>query len=141
MNKIPELLEEFKQLVEVIEALRDPVSGCPWDREQTHLSLKPYLIEEAYEALEAIDAAHSEETQAAATQSEPAQSDVSHWQGLQEELGDLLLQILLHAEIAKSSGNFGLQEIVTGLRVKLVERHPHVFDGSRQRRGHQELGV
>ncbi len=91
---------------EVIARLRAP-DGCPWDREQTHLSLRPFLLEEAYEALDALDRGD----QAA----------------LQEELGDLLLQIVLHAQIASEAGNFNLQDVLEGIGDKLVRRHPHVF--------------
>jgi tetrapyrrole methylase family protein/MazG family protein len=96
-------LEAFQ---EVIAALRAP-DGCPWDREQTHSSLRPHLLEETYEVLAALDA------------SDPA--------GLSEELGDLLLQIVLHAQIASEAGEFKMAEVIRGIHAKIVRRHPHVF--------------
>lgn len=86
--------------------LRGP-DGCPWDREQTSQSLKPFLLEEVYEVLEAIDAGHSS--------------------ALKEELGDLLLQIVFHAQIASEQHQFSFEEIVNDLAEKLIRRHPHVF--------------
>lgn len=94
------------KLVEIMETLRSP-KGCPWDREQTHDSLKPYLIEECYEVLEALDA------------QDPA--------SLKEELGDLLLQVLFHAQIASEKQEFDFGEVCTSLARKLIHRHPHVF--------------
>ena len=91
---------------EIIARLRAP-DGCPWDREQTHLSLRPFLLEEAYETLDALD-----------------RGDLP---ALQEELGDLLLQIVLHAQIANEAGNFNLQGVIEGIGNKLIRRHPHVF--------------
>jgi len=99
--------ERFDQLIGLMARLRAP-DGCPWDRKQTHESLKPYLIEEAYEVLEAIDAKNPTE--------------------LREELGDLLLQVLFHAEIGREEGRLTLDEIMQHLADKLVRRHPHVFD-------------
>ncbi len=96
-------LEAFQ---EVIAALRAP-DGCPWDREQTHLSLRQHLLEETYEVLSVLDA---EDTA-----------------GLAEELGDLLLQIVLHAQIASEAGEFNMAEVVRGIHAKIVRRHPHVF--------------
>lgn len=83
--------------------------GCPWDRKQTHTSLRPYLLEETYEVLEAID-----EGSAAA---------------LREELGDLLLQVVFHAQIARENNRFSLAEVIAGINEKLIRRHPHVFAG------------
>jgi tetrapyrrole methylase family protein/MazG family protein len=96
-------LEEFHELV---AHLRAP-DGCPWDREQTHLSLRSHLMEEAYETIEAID---NEDSNA-----------------LQEELGDLLLQIVLHAQIASEAGDFNLADVLQGIHEKITRRHPHVF--------------
>jgi tetrapyrrole methylase family protein/MazG family protein len=90
----------------VIARLLGP-GGCPWDREQTHLSLRPFLIEETYELLEALDA-----------------GDLAH---ASEEMGDVLLQILLHSEMARQSGDFDFGDVVAGLSAKLIRRHPHVF--------------
>ena len=86
--------------------LRAP-GGCPWDREQTHATLRTYLIEEAYEVLDAIESGN------------PAE--------LAEELGDLLLQVLFHADIAREAGAFDLSDVITGIHEKMVRRHPHVF--------------
>jgi len=96
----------FEGFQEVVAHLRAP-DGCPWDREQTHLSLRPYLLEETYEVLAALD----EEDQEA----------------LQEELGDLLLQIVLHAQIAGEYGEFSMVDVLQGIQEKLIRRHPHVF--------------
>ncbi len=97
----------FREFVAVIKRLRTPGTGCPWDLEQTHPSLRPYLIEEAYEVLDAID-----------------QGDD---RALQEELGDLLLQVVLHAQVADDRGAFSITEVVRGIVDKMVRRHPHVF--------------
>jgi tetrapyrrole methylase family protein/MazG family protein len=97
---------KFEQLKKVMHRLRG-ADGCPWDREQTHLSLRPYLIEEAYEVLEAIDGADDRK--------------------LAEELGDLLLQIVFHSQIAQEEGRFDIDEVIAGIIEKLKRRHPHVF--------------
>ena len=94
----------FEDLVKVMERLR---RECPWDRKQTHESLKKYLIEEAYEVLDAIDSKDDEK--------------------LKEELGDLLLQPVFHAQIAKDRGAFDINDVIDSLVKKLIERHPHVF--------------
>ncbi len=104
----------FAELVEIVARLRE---RCPWDREQTHHSLKQYLVEETYEVLEAID-----------------RPDMHK---LCEELGDLLLQILLHAAIAREEGHFGIDEVVSGLAAKMIRRHPHVFDGEEAAGSHE----
>lgn len=96
----------FEAFQEVVAHLRSP-EGCPWDREQDHQSLKPFLLEEAYELVEAID-----------------REDVA---AMREELGDLLLQVVLHAQIANEEGDFGMKEVLAGIHRKLVNRHPHVF--------------
>jgi tetrapyrrole methylase family protein / MazG family protein len=93
-------------IFEVVHRLRQP-DGCPWDREQTHESLRPYLLEETYEVLEAID----------------AKDDAK----LMEELGDLLLQVAMHAEIADQEGRFNAAEVSEAVAAKMVKRHPHVF--------------
>lgn len=99
-------LRRFDGLLHVVRTLLAP-GGCPWDREQTHLSLRPYLLEETYEALEAIDSA------------DPG--------ALAEELGDVLLQVVLHTGIAESAGDFTMGDVVEHIARKLVHRHPHVF--------------
>lgn len=91
---------------EIVAHLRAP-DGCPWDREQTHRSLRPHLLEEAFEVLTALDA------------DDP--------QAMQEEFGDLLLQIVLHAQIASEYGEFTMADVIAGIHEKLVQRHPHVF--------------
>ena len=96
----------FEAFQEIIARLRAP-DGCPWDREQTHDSLRPFLLEEAYETLDALD-----------------RKDMVD---LEEELGDLLLQIVLHAQIASENGDFNIHHVLEGIGNKLVRRHPHVF--------------
>lgn len=105
---LPALGEEtsFERFQEIVAALRAP-DGCPWDREQTHESLRKYLLEETYEALEGLDA------------NDPAV--------MQEEFGDLLLQIVLHAQIGWEDGEFSMTDILQGISQKLIRRHPHVF--------------
>jgi len=99
-------LRTFDGLRQIIARLRGP-DGCPWDRVQTHASLKPYLMEEAYEALAALD-----------------DNDAGK---LCDELGDLLLEILLHVQLAEETGEFTLEDVVYRIASKLVRRHPHVF--------------
>jgi tetrapyrrole methylase family protein/MazG family protein len=99
-------MKAFDQLISVIKKLRSP-RGCPWDRVQTHRSLKPYLIEETYEVLDAIDSGRPEV--------------------LQDELGDLLLQIVLHAQIADEQKKFDIEAVVNNISAKMIRRHPHVF--------------
>ncbi len=99
-------MRSFEQFQEIIAHLRAP-EGCPWDRKQTHESLRPYLIEEAYEVLEAID---SGDTQA-----------------LYEELGDLMLQIVLHTQIAVDEGEFAMGDVMRTVSAKMIRRHPHVW--------------
>jgi nucleoside triphosphate diphosphatase len=100
---------QFKKLCDIVAKLRAP-GGCPWDREQTHESLLPALIEEAYEVAEAARA-----------------KDDAHFR---EELGDLLLLIVMHAEIARETGRFDIAKVVREISEKLVRRHPHVFGTS-----------
>jgi len=103
---LPENLNQFSTLVDIIAKLRAP-DGCPWDKEQTHASLREYLLEECYEALAALDAGNTSQ--------------------LCDELGDLLLQIVLHARIAQEAGEFEIGNVVESLNRKLVYRHPHIF--------------
>ncbi len=98
--------DSFQTLKAIVAKLRGP-DGCPWDKKQTHTSLKPYLIEESYEVLQALEDGPPQE--------------------LCEELGDLLLQIMLHSQIASESGQFQIGDVVKGISQKLVHRHPHVF--------------
>jgi tetrapyrrole methylase family protein/MazG family protein len=102
----PEKLDQFATLVDIIAKLRAP-DGCPWDRKQTHASLRENLLEECYEVLEALD------------EGEPAK--------LCDELGDLLMQIVLHAQIAAEGGEFKLGDVIKGINAKLIHRHPHIF--------------
>ena len=97
---------KYLELRSIVARLRAP-DGCPWDREQTHASLRPYVIEEAYEVLAALD-----------------DGDPAH---LTDELGDLLFQVLIHAQLAEEAGEFSMQDILDSLATKLVRRHPHVF--------------
>mgnify|MGYP003393184180 FL=1 len=103
--------ERFTKLVEIMAALRAQ-NGCPWDRKQTHESLKPYLLEETYEVLETID-----------------QGDQAK---LREELGDVLLQVIFHSQIAAEVGTFTVEDVLDTLAEKLVRRHPHVFGNGDQ---------
>src|SRR5215469_6191686 len=98
--------ERFERAVAIMERLRAP-GGCPWDREQTFDTIKPYTIEETYEVLEAIEN--------------------RDWPELSGELGDLLLQVLFYAEMAKEQGSFSVDDVLERLSTKLVYRHPHVF--------------
>ena len=102
-------MQEFDELVNIISKLREE---CPWDKEQTHESLSKHLIEEAYELLDSLAKLNN--------------SDES-FQNLESELGDLLLQILLHSKIASENGYFSIVDVVDSLNKKLVKRHPHVF--------------
>ena len=97
---------ELEKLVDIIAVLRSE-NGCPWDREQTHKSLRPNMLEEAYEAVDAID-----------------DNDIPN---LREELGDVLLQVVLHSQIAKDNGEFDIEDVAKELSEKLIHRHPHVF--------------
>lgn len=106
MPKAPENLREFAGLIKVVEALRGP-DGCPWDKEQTHASLTRYAIEEAHELADAIDG-----------------GDVTE---VRDELGDVLLQVVLHSEIARQDGKFDVFDVIQNLNEKMVRRHPHVF--------------
>jgi XTP/dITP diphosphohydrolase len=100
-------LAALAELVAVVAQLRDPERGCPWDLQQTHSSLVPYMLEEAHELADAIR--HGDDRQ------------------LAEELGDLLLQVVLHAQLARERGGFDLAQIAAGISAKLIRRHPHVF--------------
>jgi XTP/dITP diphosphohydrolase len=101
------ILEALHNLIEVVAQLRSPDGGCPWDLAQTPETLIPYVIEEAYEVVDAIRSGDRE--------------------AIAEELGDLLLQVVLQAQIASEYGHFSLQEVARGIADKLVRRHPHVF--------------
>src|SRR5579863_7860049 len=98
--------EKFEQLVSIMARLRAP-GGCPWDREQTFDTIKPFLLEETYEVMAAIDA--------------------RDWPELSEELGDLLLQFVFFAEMAAEAGHFNIEDPIDAINAKLIRRHPHVF--------------
>ena len=100
------MYENLNKLIETVRILRSP-EGCEWDRAQTHKTLKPNMLEEAYEAVDAINS-----------------DDMDN---LKEELGDVLLQVLLHAQIADDEGDFNLDDVAKVLNEKLIHRHPHVF--------------
>ena len=100
------IMEKFDKLVEIIATLRGP-NGCPWDKKQTHQSLLPFLFEESNEVADTI-----------------ISSDYNH---LQEELGDLLLQVVLHSQIAKENGHFSISDVIDSISEKMIRRHPHIF--------------
>lgn len=107
-------MESFDELKEVVSTLRSE-NGCPWDREQTHASLKAACIEEAAEVICGINILEA-----------TGRSD-----NLKEELGDLLLQVLMHAQIAEEEGLFTLDDVVCGIKDKMIRRHPHVFGNAK----------
>ena len=107
---LEQIRHDIHGLIGVIARLRDPQQGCPWDLEQDHRSLRPHLLEECYEVLAALDRGDSA--------------------GLREELGDLMMQIVLHAQIAQDAGRFDIGEVSERIRAKLIRRHPHVFGGA-----------
>lgn len=100
----------FADLVALMARLREPVGGCPWDLEQTYASLAPMLLEEAYEAFEAVEEART---------GRPME--------LRDELGDLLFQIVFYAQVAKERGEFAIEDVVNAIHTKMVRRHPHIF--------------
>ena len=107
---LPENLNQFATLIDIIARLRAP-DGCPWDRKQTHMSLREHLLGECYEVLEALDEGDSGK--------------------LCQELGDLLMQVVLHTRIAAEAGEFELGDVLSGINTKLIRRHPHVFGSQR----------
>ena len=110
MAATPDAAAALSELITVVAQLRNPETGCPWDLEQTHASLVPYVLEEAHEVADAIR--HGDDTH------------------LAEELGDLLLQVVLHAQIASEEERFDLANVAAGISEKLIRRHPHVFAGA-----------
>src|SRR5258708_10815448 len=98
-------------LLDIMAALRTPVTGCPWDLEQSFATIAPYTIEEAYEVADAIE-----------------RGDIAD---LRDELGDLLLQVVFHARLAQEAGDFDFGGVVEAITTKLIRRHPHVFGGTR----------
>ncbi len=111
-HDVPRDLSRFESLVEIIASLR-ATDGCPWDRQQTHASLREYLLEECYEILAALDEENTEK--------------------ICQELGDLLLQIMLHAQIAREAKEFEIADVIMAINNKLVYRHPHVFGETKVR--------
>lgn len=104
--------EGVMRLAEIMARLRDPERGCPWDVAQDFRSIAPYTIEEAHEVADAIER--------------------GHWTDLRDELGDLLLQVVYHAQMAEEAGHFTLSEVVDGICAKMIDRHPHVFGPDRR---------
>jgi ATP diphosphatase len=104
---------DISRLIEIMAALRTPVSGCPWDLEQSFATIAPYTLEEAYEVADAI-----------------ARGDLDD---LKDELGDLLLQVAFHARMAEEQGAFDFADVIEGITEKLVRRHPHVFGDAQER--------
>lgn len=117
----------LEEAVATVRALRGE-QGCPWDKAQTHESLRRYLLEETYEVLEALDA-HTVN---------PSPENTAH---LKEELGDLLFQVLLHAELAHQAGQFSVHDVAGELSAKLIRRHPHVFGGDKLNTPEEVLGA
>ncbi len=109
----------LERLVEIMRRLRDPVSGCEWDREQSFATIAPYTIEEAYEVADAI-----------------ARDDMD---ALADELGDLQLQVVFHAQMAKEAGHFTLEDVIARICDKLERRHPHIFGDAEHSPGWEEL--
>lgn len=109
LDWVPSAPYTAEQLLEVLRILRDPENGCPWDKVQTHASIRKNFLEETCEVLEAIDA------------DDPAM--------LREELGDVLMQVVFHAQIEREAGHFTFAEVCDGVCRKLIERHPHIFGG------------
>ena len=116
---LPQDPSQFAALVSIIATLRAP-DGCPWDRQQTHASLRKNLLAECYEVLEALD-----------------EGDATK---LRDELGDLLMQIVLQAQIAAEAGEFELGEVIEGINTKLIHRHPHIF-GSKKVKNAEEVAL
>ena len=114
----PKTLNHFDSLVQVIRDLRGP-DGCPWDQEQTHQTLTPYAIEETFEMVEAIES-----------------GDDSH---MCEELGDVLFQVVLHAQLAEERKAFNMSDVVNSITSKIVRRHPHVFSDTRVQNSEEVL--
>lgn len=110
--------KKLSDLATIMDRLREE-NGCPWDREQTHESLKPYLIEEAYEVIEAIESGDAA--------------------GLKEELGDLLFQVIFHSRLAKEKGKFTLEDVIATVCEKMIRRHPHVFGDGKAKNSAEAL--
>ncbi|WP_379070991.1 nucleoside triphosphate pyrophosphohydrolase [Mesorhizobium sp. UC22_110] len=113
--------KDISRLIEIMAALRAPVTGCPWDIEQNFSTIAPYTIEEAYEVADAI-----------------ARNDIDN---LREELGDLLLQVVYHAQMADEQGEFAFGDVVEGITRKMIRRHPHVFGSEEARNAGMAKGM
>tara|TARA_Y100001970_G_scaffold294271_1_gene449569 strand:+ start:3520 stop:4308 length:789 start_codon:yes stop_codon:yes gene_type:complete len=109
-------LKHFLKLIEIVEKLRGP-DGCPWDKEQTHESLLPYFLEETYEVIESVE--------------------LEDWNTLQEELGDIMLHVLLQAQIATEKSKFSIEDSLENINKKLIKRHPHVFGNKKVNKSFQ----
>ena len=116
---LTENLSQFTTLVDIIAKLRAP-DGCPWDKKQTHASLRENLLEECYEVLEALDEGNSDK--------------------LCDELGDLLMQVILHTQIATEAGEFELGDVVKSINTKLIHRHPYIF-GSKKVKDAEDVAL
>lgn len=110
---------ELSKVISIIKALRHPTTGCKWDLKQTHKSLLKYLIEESYEYIEAVNNENFKE--------------------MEDELGDILLQVLLHSQIASEKNNFDLESVSKNLSDKMIRRHPHVFNPSKENITEEEI--
>ena len=106
-------MDDIKKLIEIMAALRHPQTGCPWDVDQDFSTVAPYTIEEAYEVADTI-----------------ARNDM---QGLRDELGDLLFQVVFYARMAEENGEFDFADVVRGINEKMLRRHPHVFGDEAER--------
>lgn len=111
----------FEKLVDLMARLRDPETGCPWDLEQDFKSIAPYTIEEAYEVLDAIETGNMSE--------------------LRDELGDLLLQVVFHSQMAKEAGHFDIGDVAAAINDKMIRRHPHVFGNADARSSDMQKGA
>jgi len=111
----------IERLIEIMAALRDPETGCPWDKEQTFATIAPYTVEEAHEVAEAI-----------------SRDDMAD---LRDELGDLLLQVVYHARMAEEAGAFAFPDVVEAITAKMIRRHPHVFGDAEARAAGQAKGM
>lgn len=112
-------LSPVENILKTIKALRHPKDGCPWDLEQTHQSLLPYLLEESYEYIDAVERKNASD--------------------MREELGDVLLQVLLHSQLAEEEENFNFLDVITSLNEKLIRRHPHVFSSEGRKLSTEEV--
>ena len=111
-------MDNLKELLDIMKKLRDPNDGCAWDVEQTFKTIAPYTIEEAYEVAEAIE-----------------NNDMD---GLKDELGDVLFQVVFHARMAEEAGHFNFSDVVDGISDKMIRRHPHVFAGEKYRSAEEQ---